>query len=127
VNGVSCPIVKIFNGGVDCTLPRGAGSNQPVVAVADTLFGQPAQLISYAAPNITQLIGCDTPSSTGINTLSIANCPRGGGSNITVVGTNFGGSGATVLIGTSQCTNVIHDSFTPDNLLTCLLPTGNVT
>jgi hypothetical protein len=134
VNGVECKILTFYSDGVDCTLPRGAGALQPVVAVANSLFGQPARLVNYAAPQVTRLVGCDQTTINGTSTLNLAKCPRAGSNStlgssnrLTIFGTNFGGSGAAVLIGTSQCTDVRHDQYQPDELLTCLLPVGTRT
>jgi hypothetical protein len=44
---------------------------------------------------------------------------------ITVIGTNFGASGASIYIGNSACTDVTHDVNNPHQQLTCTLPNGN--
>lgn len=76
----------------------------------------------------------------------IDGCDRHGGQKITLIGTNFGRAGATVLIGSDSCKTTnkdntsrawymyiiwciglspTHDSITPHNKLTCILPAGN--
>lgn len=127
INGNECKLLSTFTGGVECTLPRGAGQLQPVVAVANSVFGSPARLINYAAPVITHLLGCDHTNVNDTITLSLANCPRNGSSLLAIYGTNFGSSGASILIGTAQCSNVIHDTIIPDDMLTCILPSGTRT
>jgi hypothetical protein len=41
-----------------------------------------------------------------------------------LLGNNFGASGARVLIGSSTCSNVVHDSLTPHRKITCQTPVG---
>ena len=65
---------------------------------------------------------------------SAQGCNRFGGDTLTLQGVNFGTSGATVIIGTNQCTNVTHGSgriknrdgtSTDSNFyLTCIMPAG---
>jgi hypothetical protein len=128
VNGAECHITSLSSQGdrVDCQLPRGAGALQPVVAVANNLFGESARLINYAPPSITRLIGCSNVNDTS-SSLNVVKCLREGGTILTLFGNNFGGEGASVLIGTSQCTSVQHNASNPDQLLTCILPAGTRT
>ena len=51
------------------------------------------------------------------------NNPRAGGGTLTVTGENFGVN-AVVFVGPNMCTNVVHNSTTPENKLTCELPYG---
>jgi Zn finger protein HypA/HybF involved in hydrogenase expression len=104
-----------------------------VVAVANSVFGSPSRLVNYASPQITRLVGCNEGNDTFV--LALTDCPRAGSGTtnmihndrLTIYGTNFGGEGASVLIGTSQCSDVTHDALTPDELLTCSLPSGTRT
>src|SRR5690242_13885000 len=51
-----------------------------------------ANLLSYQIASITSITGCPTfPGSV--------DCPRSGGIRITILGSNFGASGAYVLVG----------------------------
>lgn len=98
--------------------------------------------IKYANPTISYISGCglnitnnntiNNNSSTAspsshLHSLSIENCNRYGGDIITVFGNNFGKSGASIIIGTTNCINTLHSSLTPHSLLTCRLPSGTCT
>jgi hypothetical protein len=87
-----------------------------------------AQYLSYARP----VIGC----ADNHTSLSLTECIRNPTSNvrtiaastlnlITVIGTNFGASGASIYIGNSACTDVTHDVNNPHQQLTFTLPNGN--
>ena len=52
------------------------------------------------------------------------NCPRIGGTNLTLIGNYLGLGPSRVQIGSAQCTHVLHDPVTPDTKLTCLSPPG---
>jgi hypothetical protein len=121
VSGDACaPVVWISSEQVQCPVPSGVGLEQSVVVNSANQFSAPAKLLSYAAPSITNVIGCDTSSS-----LSTTNCDRNGSTILTILGRDFGPSGATILIGSVLCNNIIHDPITPHNKLTCRLPSGN--
>lgn len=48
-----------------------------------------------------------------------------GGETITLFGTSFGPESAKVIVGGRQCTNVIHDSISPDNIVRCITPANS--
>ncbi|KAG5190278.1 hypothetical protein JKP88DRAFT_299373 [Tribonema minus] len=48
------------------------------------------------------------------------NCPRGGGYELSITGTNFGAAGAVVTVGGRACAGVRHAA--PQTQLTCTLP-----
>ena len=94
--------------------------------------------MSYSAPVITSVSGCTATS----NPKKTVDCARAGGTTITLQGTNFGASGATVLIGSStvcsfallspsdslsamQCNATTHDPVTPHTQVTCVLQGDN--
>ena len=76
--------------------------------------------ISYAVPSLEGLAGC----TQGSTPASVVQCDRAGGEVVTLTGSNFGPSGAAVLIGDLACKSVAHDPTTPHNKLTCILPSG---
>ena len=79
-----------------------------------------AKLISYALPSITSIAGCSTQS-----TMHATDCQRVGGDVIVIDGDNFGGEGATVLVGRGKCGNVTHTPGKEHTQLTCRLAAGN--
>ena len=67
-------------------------------------------MVSFALfLSLIRCAGCPTT----VNALSTADCPRKGGTYITLIGNNFGPSSAKVIIGGSQCTNVTHYKPSP--------------
>lgn len=112
-----CPIVQFIDSTfVKCTLPVGAGLFQPVVISAGSMFSFAAvntfPYVNYSAPVVSSIFGC------------IGFCVRSGGTNVTVVGSNFGSSGALVWVGAGICSGVVHDLVTPHLKLTCISPPG---
>ena len=113
------PVNFVSSQQLTCTLAAGAGLNQPVTVVYGNQFSSPAFFLSYATATITGVTGC--PTSMGSST---ADCARAGGTTITVTGNNFGPPSAIVLVGGSQCTNLVQDPITPQSKLTCTLAAG---
>jgi IPT/TIG domain/Tyrosine-protein kinase ephrin type A/B receptor-like len=106
-----------------CSLPAGAGVDQPVVVVTGAKFSRSKTLLSYAYPNITSVQGCAINTAT-----STSDCARIGGDNITISGTNFGASEATVLIGGQTCTHTTHASSPNSHTqVVCRTPSGTTT
>jgi hypothetical protein len=108
-----------------CKLPNGNGIGLPIFLIMDGTFAviETGVFISYSSANITGVSGCDSTS----NSVHAINCPSvntGGSTILTIDGQSFGPSGAIVMVGPSQCTNVIHDAATPDRRLRCVLPNG---
>lgn len=126
VDGVSCPVIgRSTNNGTDkatCRLPPGTGYGKGVFVQAGAFFSAPKFLVSYAAPVLTTVAGCGVPT-TAFATV-VTSCDRQGGNVLDVYGSNFGKSGANVLIGVSPCSNVIHDNLRPHSHLSCELPPG---
>lgn len=149
VNGKHCTAVTVIDEAtVECTLPEGVGVAGVVAGTVglplipseeDPLPGEEREyvpdldalavtgpgawrspemfLLTYARPRITAVRGC---SDLGTSTVD---CPKEGGTTVTITGTNFGSSGALVLVGEQQCTNVVH--VEPHVRLTCTMPPGS--
>jgi hypothetical protein len=105
---------------IECYIPAGTGYEQSVVVTSIGIPSTPLKALSYGAPTITTIEGCMTSGSK----LSTIDCPRNGSQILTVIGTNFGVSGATILLGSAQCGSLTHDSSSPHTILTCILPSG---
>jgi hypothetical protein len=93
----------------------------PIVVIASGLLSDKALLLSYAPPSITAVKGCTDSNSSTIN------CPRVGGLNLTVTGTNFGASNALILVGGTLCSPTKHalDVVLAHSTLFCTLPAGS--
>jgi hypothetical protein len=107
-----------------CTLPGGAGSPVAVIVIQGSRFSQSVSLLSYAAPGMTGIAGCQASTDPSLATVD---CPRNAsalGTVITITGSNFGSSNALIIVGGSQCANTQHDAATPQAKITCLLPSG---
>ena len=89
---------------------------------AGSLFSIPTAAVSYSPPSVASIFGCTSLLGAPLNTV---NCSRNGGQLLTVRGTNFGAADAKVFVGNAACTNLVHDPATPNELLTCTLPSGN--
>lgn len=90
---------------VTCTIPAGAGRNQPVVLQTGGQFSAP-RLFSYNAPNITAI--------------PLRNGPTGGGTPVTINGVNFFTNPA-VTIGGRVCAL----SAAAHTTLVCTSPVGS--
>jgi hypothetical protein len=103
-----------------CTLPAGAGFDQPIIVTSAGFISVPKELVSYAAPNLTSVSGCtDYPDGT------TRECPRrADGTRITIRGENFGQSNAAVFVGGVQCADVEHTPGSEHSEVTCTLPSG---
>lgn len=127
VDGNLCPFLNLApgvdNDTITCALPAGTGLNRQVFVQCSAMFSSPLPLVSYSPPVITKLCGCDTPCTRA--SLAINDCPRDGNVTIHLYGTSFGLQGATVLVGSNTCDQVIHDSFSPDTHVTCILRPGS--
>ena len=98
-----------------------AGFDQSITVSSQGQFSSPVTLLSYAAPDITSVTGCPI---VGASPTATADCARVGGTTITIAGSNFGSSKATVLVGALNCNNTVHDPANPHGRLTCALPPG---
>jgi len=125
INGEECVLQQRTDTSILCTLPSSVGTQLPIVVTAASQYQESAPLLSYAAPAITSITSEDcTPTA---DPKIIYNCPREGNVTLTITGSNFGAADATVLIGGSSCTNVVHDLATPHSKLRCTLPPGRQT
>ena len=85
-------------------------------------FSSPARyLLTYAYPVLSSLyhegcLGTELPNTTALHT-----CPRSGGGNLTISGTNLGEEGGIVMIGATICQNLQHFS---SSQVQCELPPG---
>lgn len=106
-------ILYIDSQTLQCILPAGTGFNKQVYIIVGFLFSPSSHLLSYKAATLSSITGCPDAGSSA--------CPREGGTMITIVGSEFGVSGAIVLIAGNPCYNITHDSLTPASKLTCIL------
>ena len=92
-------------------LPEGTGKNINVSVIFET-ESDSKNLLSYMKPEINYITGCnqDYPKTT--------NCPNNNNFPINIIGTNFGLDSSTILIGSSMCTNITHNSHTN---ISCIL------
>lgn len=90
-----------------CTTPAQTGVDLPLI-ITQSVSGEyvysstAVYLVSYKRAVITKVSGC---TDDGTETVD---CSRSDSSHITITGTSFGGSGATVLVGGVECDNVTH-------------------
>jgi 6-phosphogluconolactonase (cycloisomerase 2 family) len=112
---------------ITCRTPAGAGTDravsvrvQPTQSLAPTVY-----MVSYGAPNVTGITGCNQTAADGFN---LAGCSRYGGDLITLTGRNFGGNTTRVFIAISnvdvEC--IVDLSFTNNThqQIVCMLPPG---
>ncbi len=109
--GTTCKNTTVLSGTrLRCLLPSGAGQHIGTVIDIGGARSSSYPLLTYAAPTFEGPVGGGGPFE------------RAGGSRITVLGRNFGGSGAQVFVGGfGQCTDVVHASH---RNLSCSLPDG---
>jgi len=100
-----------------CKLPAGSGLNQLVevkqISNGSPLFSEAVPLVSYESPTLIRVEGCPSEG-----------CARSGSPLITVVGENFGLSGAEVVVSGQQCNNPTHSYGKQHTHLLCNLPSG---
>lgn len=119
VGGASCSSVTFLSTTqLRCRLPAGVG-NAPVVVTGSNMRQSPPHVIGYAPPRITAISGCTDLGTT------TTGCPTSGGIPITITGTHFGASGATVFVDGARCIPLQHDLVAPHERLTCTLPAGS--
>jgi hypothetical protein len=101
---------------VQCTLPAGTGTQQSVVVLSAGFVSAVSAdvTLSYALPNIARLECADCVQSTNV---SLSNCKPAASTVLTLIGTAFGASGASVFVGTAKCAHVDHDPFSPHGLV----------
>lgn len=118
-----CPNVQVLSPqALSCEVPFGVGTGLPVQVSTAAYTATGVNLVSYAGPSVIDVQGCDEDPLVPHMTV---NCDRyGNGTVITIIGTNFGLSGAIVFIANRECTGVVQDSVHPNRRLTCKLPEG---
>lgn len=77
-------------------------------------FSAPKAYLSYAAPMITSIEGCQ--QALNQDPLVTLDCMRTGGQRITLRGSNFGETAATVLIGSVPCIAPTHGMRTQSTI-----------
>ena len=60
---------------------------QPVEVIAAGVYCVPLELVSYAPPSISSLVGCESVINNG---RAVQNCNRTGGQVLTILGQDFG-------------------------------------
>ena len=112
-----------------CYLPTGAGFDQLVTVTSGSVFSDAVPLVSYASPVLTRLTtssGGSTCVADSTVSLGLTQCPRSSDPSVvlSLEGTNFGASGANVLIGGVAATTVQHSSSNPHGHVSFRLPSG---
>lgn len=113
---------------LQCLLPVGTGMNKSVVVLSNNQLSLAQPLLSYAAPDITSIVGgtnCSHSKNATSGVFNIDFCSRSGGGKLTITGTNFGQSGVTVLIGGVMCGSLEHSQGKEHTAVTCALPAGS--
>eukprot|EP00808_Paulinella_micropora_P005718 g34203.t1 len=105
-----------------CTLPAGSGLNRLVSVTTARLSSAPKQLLSYSLPNMTAIAGCPFPSAATFGRIT-EQCPRSGGTILTLTGTNFGPANALVIV-SGIAVSVTHNQTNPHTRVTFTLPRG---
>jgi hypothetical protein len=107
IDGVTCPVVSQTQTQVLCMLPPGNGGTSTLqLTTPSDPVGATASL-TWAAPSVASW--------------SPANGPAGGGTTLTLVGSNFGLSPRTVTVGGASC----DVSAQTQTVLKCLTPAGS--
>jgi len=119
INTNRCGNIRLVNTTyATCVLPEGTGTLVPVVVRVSRQQSLPANILSFARPEIFHVSGCTL--QVGAHT---KDCPREQrGVRITLSGQNFGRNLAQILIQTTPCLNVVHDSGQPHRSVSCSLP-----
>jgi IPT/TIG domain/Tyrosine-protein kinase ephrin type A/B receptor-like len=121
IGGVNCASLGGNHTTLICRTASGTGrlQNIQVTAGGQTLVSPSDHQFSYDLPSIHNVTGCAQANGDGT-----ARCLPQGAQNVTIWGSNFGMTGATVTIGGLDCRNggAIHDAAMPHNKLHCALP-----
>ncbi|MDB6024976.1 MAG: hypothetical protein JWM68_1199 [Verrucomicrobiales bacterium] len=117
VGGVLCRDIALLSSTqAQCIVPPGTGQSLPVVVQSAGNLSQLFNGFSYVSPVIDGLQGAVTVSN------KVFNISRTNGAILTISGSNFGASGARVLVGGAIVTNVVHDTEFPHRKLTFQCP-----
>ncbi len=103
-----------------CTAPPGSGKNLNIAVQTGGASSEPVPLVSYASPALSRVRGCSDQAASS----TTSSCGRLGGTLMTLAGSNFGASGAQVLVDGVLCGNVTHSPTSPHTLVTFALPPG---
>lgn len=127
VAGARCENVALgpVNDSITCTLPEGSGMDQlvQIKTLFTSLTSLPFAGVSYAPPvvtGVTSVSGCST-DKTG----KVVDCTRAGYSVIELTGSNFGKSGAIILIGGVRCNKSDHVAGSEHTTMRCTMPAGS--
>jgi hypothetical protein len=137
------PYTFITSSEITCQLPSSTGLLLPVSvqvsSATSSLVNAPT--ITYSTAFITSISGCtstitqlatiDCPNTLLLLNNNNTNTNNNNNNNtatattiITINGYGFGPSSAIVLIDGQICSNVIHDTINPHNIIRCELPSG---
>jgi MYXO-CTERM domain-containing protein len=105
IDGVACPVTSSSHTTIVCTAPPGVGLDLPVVVTVAGQSSAPA-FFDHLAPAITSLVPDHGPMA--------------GGTTLTVNGSNFGASGATVTVDGNACAVTTQTQ----TQVQCTLPAG---
>jgi hypothetical protein len=133
-----CPYVKFLNSTtVTCLLSPSQGLLALVTAryclsngasrclqITDPdILSDPAYpYLNFSYPRVTNILHSECTRVVDTDGLILKDCPRQGGGWLTITGTNFGLTGAVVVIGVNFCSRVFHAK--PSSQLICWLPPG---
>eukprot|EP00808_Paulinella_micropora_P008038 g38889.t1 len=101
---------------VYATIPPGTGVSNPIQVQSNEFLSNTVNLARHR-PVVTAIGGCDSTA----NPLVTVDCNRQGGQLLTISGSNFGATGAMVLVGAELCTEVAHVGHAQ---ITCKLASG---
>jgi hypothetical protein len=104
-------------------MPASTGRPAVMVVSLSGIASAPNYLVSYAAPSITSVTGCNQSRT---DPLKIYDCSRHSSSLITIDGDNFGASGLRVLIGASV-PNCLQSLTAPHQSVVCEVQAGALT
>jgi hypothetical protein len=99
------------------TLPPGTGQGLTIQVIQGSLQAKLENSVSYAAPVIFNMTGC----VSNVPVKAIIGCNRKGGDSITILGKNFGDSGARVIVAGQTC----QVSLSSHNKIVCTLQSGS--
>jgi hypothetical protein len=118
INGQRCELVDFTKTTIHCVLGPSAGFNRTCFIQSQEEYSRSLDFLSYSPPEILKIEGCEMAPDGKSAEL----CDRYGSSRLTISGTNFGKDKASVLIGSSRCLNISHDSIDPHTRLYCTAP-----
>ena len=126
VNREACELLTWADDYLTCELPAGTGLSvavivEVIISAEEVRSSIEYFLVGYAPPSLATIVHNNCTSN---DPAVLQNCPREGGQRLTITGVNLGNSDAFVLVGSRQCTDVIHVSASTE--VTCVLPSGTL-